>query len=121
MSKRNYELVKAYAPGAAFGRYLIMKFSAPNTVVVGAAATDILIGVSTDIDTAATDVVGDVVRDGIAPVFYGGTVAVGDRLTSNGVGRAIATVTAGNFFIGIAEVAGVTGDIGSVKIASGYV
>ncbi|MBW4652625.1 MAG: DUF2190 family protein [Kaiparowitsia implicata GSE-PSE-MK54-09C] len=121
MSNRDYIQVKNYETSAAVGRYRIVKFDAADGVVIqAAAATDALIGVSTDIATA----VGrrcDVVHSGIAPVIYGGTVTRGALLTSDADGKAIATTTAGNRTIGIALVSGVADDIGSVLLSPGAI
>jgi len=59
----------------------------------------------------------DICRDGLPEVQYGGVVTKGDRLTSDADGKAIATVTAGDWVIGIAEVSGVEDDIGMVFIS----
>ena len=48
---------------------------------------------------------------GMSPVEIGGTVAVGDALTANSSGQAIATTTEGDFIIGWALEAGTTADI----------
>lgn len=116
----NPTLTKAYSPGAAVLPYRICKFSADGTVVQAAAATDKSIGVSTALTAASTDTRVDVYRTGIAEVTYGGTVAVGDLLTSDADGKAVvAAPSAGvnNRIIGIAEVAGVSGDVGSMLIS----
>lgn len=121
MSIRTPGLIKAYDPETAIAAYTIVKFgTTEDQVVEAAAATDKLIGVSSEIDSAVGDRC-DVIRSGIAPVLYGGTVAAGDLLTSNANGHAIATTTASNRIIGIAEVAGVAGDRGSVLICPGII
>jgi hypothetical protein len=81
-------------------------------VLQGAAATDLLIGVSDLGATSVGDRV-DVHRSGIVRVEYGATVTRGDLLTADSVGRAIAvTPGAGVRTIGVAEVSGVVGDYG---------
>lgn len=120
---RNQDLVKNYSAEAAIAAYRIVKFGAADGgVLQAAAATDKLVGVT---DRLAAAVAGDridVVRSGIAEVEYGGTVAAGDLLTADASGRAIvASAAAGSNVrvIGVAEVAGVVGDIGSLLIDSG--
>lgn len=120
---RNQDLVKNYSAEAAIAAYRIVKFGAADGgVLQAAAATDKLVGVT---DRLAAAVAGDridVVRSGITEVEYGGTVAAGDLLTADASGRAIvATAAAGSNVrvIGVAEVAGVVGDIGSMLIDSG--
>lgn len=120
----NPTLTKAYSPGAAIEAFRIVKFSADGTVVKAAAATDKSIGVSTALAAASTDTRVDVIRSGIAEVLYGGNVAVGDLLTSDANGKAVAAAPAAgvnNRIIGIAEVAGVDGDVGSVLLSPGSV
>lgn len=120
---RNEILNKNYTAEGAIGAYRIVKFGAADGgVVAAAAATDKLIGVNDRIAFAASGDRGDIVRVGIAEVEYGGTVAAGDLLTSDASGRAVvaAPATGANArIIGIAEVAGVVGDIGSMLIAPG--
>ena len=120
---RNPGLQKSYSAEAAIAAYRIFKFGAADGgILIAAAATDKLVGV---IDRMPAAVAGDRVdgiRSGIAEVEYGGTIAAGDLLTSDASGRAIvATAGAGSNVrvIGIAEVAGVVGDIGSLLIDPG--
>jgi hypothetical protein len=121
MGIRTPGMAKNYVATAAIEKYRIVKFAATfGQVTKGAAATDLLMGVSSDVDTGATERC-DVYRTGIAPVIYGGNVAAGDLLTSDSDGRAIATTTANNRYIGIAEEPGVLGDLGSVMICPGIV
>jgi hypothetical protein len=120
---RNPGLQKNYSAEAPIAAYRIFKFgSADGGILQAAAATDKLVGVT---DRFAASVAGDRIdgiRSGIAEVEYGGIVAAGDQLTSDATGRAIvATAAAGANVrvIGVAEVAGVAGDIGSLLIAPG--
>lgn len=95
----------------AVAKYRIVKSgTAAGSCVQAAAATDKLLGTSDELD----HVIGETVDIAVGPVPFvtlGGTVAVGDWLTSDASGRAIATTTAGNQVIGRAEIAGVSGDI----------
>jgi len=120
---RNEMLNKSYTAEGVIPAYRIVKFGAADGgVLAAAAATDKLIGVNDRLPFAVSGDRGDVVRVGIAEVEYGGTVAAGDLLTSDASGRAIvATAAAGSNIrvIGVAEVAGVVGDIGSLCIEPG--
>lgn len=120
---RNPGLQKNYTAEAAIAAYRIVKFGAADGgVLQAAAATDKLIGVTDRMPAAAAGDRIDVIRTGIAEVEYGGAVAAGELLTADASGRAIvATAAAGANVrvIGIAEVAGVAGDIGSMLIDSG--
>ncbi|ARR52036.1 DUF2190 domain-containing protein [Rhizorhabdus wittichii DC-6] len=111
---------KNFKAGGAVGARLFIKFgSADDTVVQAAAATDLIIGVSTDIDADTGQPV-DVHTDGIREVVYGGNVGRGKKVTSDADGKAVeaAPASGANSQIGgIAMVSGVAGDIGLVKLA----
>lgn len=112
-------LTKSFKAGAAIGRRLIVKFGAADeTVLPGAAATDLLLGVTTDIDAALGEPC-DVHLGGIAEVIYGGNVTRGQKLTSDANGKAVAAAPAAgvnNQIIGIAMASGVADDIGAVLL-----
>lgn len=118
---RNEVLNKNYSGEAAIPSYRIVKFGAADGgVLLAAAATDKLIGVSGRIPFAVAGDRGDICRIGISEVEYGGTVAAGDPLTSDATGRAVVAAPAAGSnvrIIGFAEVAGVVGDIGSLYIS----
>lgn len=117
---RNEGLQKTLIAGAAVAKNRIVKFGASDTAAVqAAAATDLLIGVSDNLGASSGEPF-DVIIDGIALVQYGGNVTRGDLLTSDADGKAIAAApaaTASARVIGVAMVSGVSGDIGSVRIA----
>ena len=116
-------LLKNYLAGAAVAKHRLSKFGAADrTVIQSAGATDASIGVSAELDVASGGRV-DVIRVGLAPVEYGGTVARGDPLTSDAQGRAVkANPAAGSraFVAGFAEVSAVAGDIEDMRLAPGY-
>ncbi|MEX0271387.1 capsid cement protein [Leptolyngbyaceae cyanobacterium UHCC 1019] len=124
MAQRNYGLTLNYKAITTGGipKYRIVKFGAnENEVDLATAAADLSIGVSSDIDSALNERC-DVIRSGLVPVLYGGTVTRGAFLTSDATGRAIAATAAAGAnirIIGIAEVSGVVGDIGSMVLAPG--
>lgn len=101
---------KGYVATAALADGVIVKISS-GQVVIAAAATDKFIGV-----TVGKAAIGETctVRlrsaSGTMKVKSGGTVAVGDRVTSNGSGVAITTTTAANEVLGIALEAASSGD-----------
>ena len=114
-------LQKTFFCGAAVAANRIVKAGADNTkVVVGAAATDKLIGVSDNIGGATGESI-DVILDGIAVVKLGGTVAMGDLVTSDGTGQGVATTAATNRYIGFAMEDGVIGDLIGVRLAPGLI
>ncbi|MCL2219325.1 MAG: hypothetical protein FWC23_05355 [Chitinispirillia bacterium] len=83
--------------------------SVAGSVTPAMATTDKLVGV-TGLVGAAEGGVADVHRIGIAEVRLGGTVALGDEITSDGSGFGV-TLTGAGESIGRAERAGVAGDI----------
>jgi hypothetical protein len=114
-------LTKSFVAGAVVAAYRIVKQSDDNTVVVGAAATDKLTGISDNLGAASGGRC-EVHLAGAVEVEFGGAVAVGDPLTSDATGRAVvAAPGAGvnNRLIGFALVAGAVSDIGSCRIAPG--
>ena len=111
------------AQSAVAKRRIVKTGSADGTAVQATGAAAALLGVSTDVDTAAGAVM-DVVRNGLTPVEYGGTVPDGALLTADAQGRAVAVtlpVAAATYTIGYAEVGGVVGDIGSVNVVPGFI
>lgn len=115
----NPGLIKSLRAGAAIAPNRIVKFGSDDLhVVQAAAASDALIGVTTLGATAAEQAC-DFATEGLATVEYGGAVTRGAFLTADAQGRAIAATTAGQRVIGVAMVSGVSGDLGSVKIAPG--
>lgn len=115
----NLILTKCYDAGGALNANSIVKFGAADLQVFqAAAATDKLMGVTTEISTVSGDRV-DVVLLGIAEVKLGGTVTRGDRITSDASGNGVAAApSAGtnNWVVGTALISGVAGDLISVII-----
>lgn len=121
---RNEGLQKTLIAAAAVAKNRIVKFDTTDTTVVqAAAATDLLIGVSDNLGASSGEPF-DVIVDGIALVEYGGTVTRGQWLTADAQGRAVAAAPAAGAnaeVIGRAMLSGVSGDIGSVRIAPGRI
>lgn len=117
----NPQLIKSFNAEAAVSPFRIVKVGAADGgVIQGAAASDVLLGVSGEMGQSTVGGRCDVVMDGIADVEYGGTVTRGARLTSDATGRAVAAAPAAgtnNGVIGIALVSGVVGDIGSALVS----
>ena len=110
----NNGLTKSYTAEGAIGANLIVKVGAADYgVLVAAAATDKLIGISTEVSAASGERL-DVVHSGIADLKLGGTVARGDLLTSDASGQGVtAAPSAGtnNRIIAMALISGVSGDV----------
>ncbi|NMV37237.1 capsid cement protein [Ralstonia insidiosa] len=119
----NPGFTKTYDAGAAIAPYTIVKFSGDFVVVPGAAATDALIGVTTEI-AANQGERADVVHGGTPFVQLGGTVAGGDLLTSDANGHAITAAPASGAVasvIGRARYSGVSGDVIEFIFAPGQI
>ncbi|MEY2686662.1 MAG: hypothetical protein RL375_860 [Pseudomonadota bacterium] len=96
---------------ASVPAYSVVKTgTAAGSCIVGATATDKVLGTSDELDHVAGEMV-DIAVGPVPKVRLGGTVAVGDALTSNATGAAIVTTTIGHRYIGFAEQAGVSGDV----------
>ncbi len=120
---QNPLLIKSFLAGAAIAAYRIVKQSDDNTVVQAAAVSDGLCGIANNLGAENGKRV-DVVMDGVYEVEYGGNVAVGDPLTSDANGKAVAAAPAAgtnNRIIGFALQAGVSGDIGTCQISPGRI
>jgi hypothetical protein len=120
---QNPGLIKNYSAEGAIPAYRIVKFGAADGgVLVSAAAADKHVGVNGRLAAALAGDRIDITRTGIAEVEYGGNVAAGDLLTSDASGRAIVATAAGAAnirIVGVAEVAGAVGDIGSMLVQPG--
>jgi hypothetical protein len=111
-------LTKSRVAGAAVnGNRFVKPGASDNQVLLAAAATDSIIGVSDPLGGVSGGRV-DVHVCGIVEVELGGTVAAGAQLTADSVGRGV-TAASTNRTGGIALVAGVSGDIIDVLLAPG--
>lgn len=113
----NQGLTKSFTAGGTIAKHSIVKFDADDdTVIVGAAATDKLIGVALEAATVGLRV--EVQLAGIGEVVLGGTVARGAAVTSGaaGVGVDLAAAATIKTAIGRALASGVTGDVIPVLI-----
>ena len=108
-----------YKAGAAVGAYRIVKFGSDDLhVIQGAAATDTTIGINQSPQAAATEENVMVALQGIGQVELGGTVVRGDLLSSDSVGRAVASLAAPtDRVIGIALLSGGSGTVIPVSIS----
>ena len=118
----NIGIVRNFKAEAAIAAFTIVKpGTADGQVLAGAAVSDKLLGITTDIPAAINERC-DVILSDIADVLYGGAVTRGDLLTSDASGRAVTAAPAAgtnNRIIGVALLSGVAGDVGQVAIAPG--
>ena len=109
---------RAADAGGAIAPHRIVKYGdADGKVVQSAAAGDAHVGVSGR-TKAAKDARVEIARNGIADIEFGDNVTRGALLTADSDGKAV-TAADGNRVIGIAEVSGVSGDIGQVLLGPG--
>lgn len=116
----NAGLTKNFIAGAAIPARTIVKFGADSrTVLPAAAATDNIIGVSTDVDAAIGDPC-DVLLDDIGLVKAGGAITRGGLVTSDVNGNAVAAAPAvgvNNRTLGVAMEDAVLNDVFNVYLA----
>lgn len=86
-------LLKNWTAGAAISPFRFVKFSAADTVIQAAAATDSIVGASNEVGAASGERQ-DVVHVGFAFIEAGASFAVGAMLTADSVGRAVAPAPA---------------------------
>lgn len=88
----NEGLTKTYTAGGAISEHRIVKFDATaGQVVQASASSDKFAGVAClpkGANAASGEDV-DVIKSGIADVTYGGTITVGDRVTTDSNGKAV--------------------------------
>lgn len=123
MSMRTTEgqgLTKNFNPTTAIPRHRIVAFGANDyECTLATDGSAVLLGVSADVDTLATDERCDVhIAAQIPDVVYGAAVALGDLLTADAEGKAV-PAGAGDNYIGIAMLSGAAGDIGNLLIERG--
>jgi hypothetical protein len=110
-----------YNAEGSIAAYTIVKGTATGGVLQAAAVGDKLLGVTTDI-AAVTGENCDVVINGPTFVKAGGTIAIGDVLTSDASGQAVvAAPSAGtnNRIIGTALEIAASGDVFRASILAG--
>ena len=97
MSQMNVSGLKGFNIATAQSEGFIVKVSAAQTVVLADDATEHQVIGVLNADVSAGDVASVCLRSsaGTAKVKLGGTVAVGDQVTTNASGKGIATTTAG--------------------------
>jgi hypothetical protein len=118
----NNGLTKSYTAEGAINANSIVKVGANDWgALQGAAATDSLIGITTEVAAASGERV-DVIHEGIADCKLGGTVARGALVTSDASGNGVAAAPGAgtnNRIVGMAIVSGVSGDIIPVLLGVG--
>lgn len=111
----NRDIIKSYsAEGTILPCRMVKPGAADYGVVVAAAVSDKIIGVTMPLVSVVSGDTVEVMHDGIADLQLGGTVVRGDFLTSDANGQGLAAAPVGgtnNMVVGRALVSGVSGDI----------
>lgn len=94
--------------------------SAANSIVLAAAGTDKSIGILQN-SPKAGGTANVRMRSGgsTAQVIAGGTVNIGDPVTSDSSGHAVVTTTAGHQILGYALYAAASGDVFEIELSTG--
>lgn len=120
----NLLLARAFTAGGAINPYRIVRFSAAETVVQAAAATESVIGVNTDLSVVLNERV-EVMTHGVAWVEAGAAIALGAPVASDASGRGVAAAPAAgvnNRIIGFAlDAAVAAGDQIRVLLSPGQI
>lgn len=99
--------------------HYFVKMSGDNAVVLATAGSDQVVGVLREENTSGNPVT--VQFGGIGKVIAGGTIVAGNRITSDGSGKAVATTTAADKVVGVALTGADSGDIFSFLFIPGHV
>lgn len=95
--------------------FYIGQLDASGNLEVAEGATDLVVGVIRE-NAGGSGASATYQFLGTAKVKLGGTVAIGDWVTTDSAGKGVATTTDGNITIGRALEAGVDGDIIEVQL-----
>lgn len=95
-------------------QHYLAKLDANGNAVLAAAGTDKIIGAIQEPNVSGRAVLLN--TTGIIKVVAGGAVAIGDDITSDANGKAVATAIAGNRTIGIALAAAAANDVFEVLV-----
>jgi hypothetical protein len=114
-STRDFERSGIAGEDMTAKQFYIVQLAADGDVEVGEGATDLLVGVLQNTPDSGEQATYRFL--GTSKVIAGGTVAIGDWVTTDANGKAVATTTDGNITIGRALQAAVSGDIFEVQLA----
>jgi hypothetical protein len=118
MSQSSSPRIYTFKASGVIAKGNAVKFGADlEHVSICSAATDKIIGIAQSTSTAAEDLIEVAINGGGAKGLAGGTVALGDLLTSDANGALIATTTAANRIVGVAMASAVAADIFAVDVS----
>ncbi len=113
-SVRDFEKSRVCSEDLSAKQFFIVQQDASGDIEVAEGATDLLVGVLQNAPTSGEQATYRFL--GTSKVKLGGTVAIGDWVTTDSAGKGVATTTDGNIVIGKALDAGVDGDIIEVQL-----
>lgn len=114
-SVRDFEKSRVCSEDLSTKQFYIVQQDANGDIEVAEGATDLLVGVLQNNPASGEPATYRFL--GTSKVKAGGTIAVGDWITTDSAGKGIATTTDGNIVIGKALEAGVTDDIIEVQLS----
>lgn len=118
MSSYSQPRILSFKAAAAMAKGVCVKAGADREhVAICSAATDKIIGISQTAPTAADEMIEVATNGGGAKAKLGGTVSMGDKLTSDASGLLVATTTENDNIVAVAMEDGVANDIIGVEVA----
>jgi hypothetical protein len=114
-SIRGFEKTRKCSEDLSAKQFYIVQQDANGDVEVAEGATDLLLGVLQNDPKSGEGATYRFI--GTSKVIAGGTIAVGDWITTDANGKAVATTTDGDVVIGKALEAAVTNDIFEVQLS----
>lgn len=116
MATTTYGPTKTFKSAASLvdKRYYVVYVSAKGVVTIGSAATQKPLGTIVNKPQAGVGANIEVqlpTGGSTGKVIAGGTIAIGDKLTTDSAGKAVATTSAGNYVFGVALEPADSGDI----------
>lgn len=121
MSTRNVGFFNSLTAGEDLSakQYYIGQLDASGNLEVGEGATDLLVGIIENND-GGSGAPASYQHTGVAKVIAGGSISIGDWVTSDSAGKAVATTTDTEIVIGRALEAADSGDIIAVQLSIGF-
>ena len=112
---RSFELSKTASEDLSGSQYYIVQMDSAGAAELAEGALDFIIGVLQNKPESGQEA--HVRFLGVSKVKIGGTVNIGDFVTTNSTAEGIATTTDGDIVIGRAITAGVDGDVIEVQMS----
>lgn len=117
MSSNSYPRIATFKAGGAIKKGMGVKIGADEQhVVKGTAGTDKLIGIAQNDADNAEDPIEVALPGGGAKGLAGGAIAAGDLLTTDSTGALIATTTANNRVVAVAQQDAVLNDLFATEV-----